>query len=107
VDDDIAPAQRNVETLGLGERARLVRADAQTFLGAQRGRFSLIFCDPPYTLADRLQAPLDKLIPGRLDAGGTLVVESSKRAPLRLGLPLETERTYGDTRIGVYGAVDG
>jgi 16S rRNA (guanine966-N2)-methyltransferase len=106
VDDDTGPAQRNIEALGLGARARLVRADVQAFLGREEGRFSLIFCDPPYTLADRLQAPLDKLVPDRLAQGGVLVVESAKRSPLRLALPLETERDYGDTHIAVYGGED-
>ena len=107
VDDDIAPARRNVEALGLGERARLVSADAQAYLGKEEGRFSLIFCDPPYTLADRLKAPLDKLVPARLAEDGVLVVESAKRNPLRLGLEVETERTYGDTHVGFYGGAHG
>ena len=104
VDDDPGSARRNVEGLGLGERCRIVRADVQAFLEKEEGRFSLIFCDPPYTLADRLQAPLNKLLPDRLSDDGVLVVESSKRGPLRLSLPLQSEREYGDTHIGIYGS---
>ncbi len=107
VDDDPGPARRNVEGLGLGERCRIVTSDAEAFLGRERGRFSLIFCDPPYTLADRLQAPLNTLLPGRLIPGGVVVVESSERNPLRLALPLLTDRSYGDTNVALYGGTDG
>jgi 16S rRNA (guanine966-N2)-methyltransferase len=107
VDDDIRPARRNVGALGVGGRCTLVRADVQAFLGREAGRFSLIFCDPPYRLAARLQAPLDTLIPPRLAEGGTVVVESAKRSPLRLSLPLEAERAYGDTQIAIYRGPDG
>jgi len=103
VDDDTGPARRNVEGLGLGEHCRIVRSDVQAFLEQEQARFSLIFCDPPYTLADRLQAPLNKLVPDRLTDEGVLVVESAKRNPLRLALPLQTEREYGETHVAVYG----
>lgn len=104
VDDDVQPARRNVEALGLDERCRVVRADVREFLRRESGEFSLIFCDPPYRLADRLQAPLNKLVPDRLSGEGLLILESAKRSPLRLSLPIETERDYGDTRIAVYRA---
>jgi 16S rRNA (guanine966-N2)-methyltransferase len=103
VDDNTSLAQRNVDTLGLAERCRLVGSDALRFLERERGRFDLIFCDPPYRLADRLQAPLEKLVPARLTEAGAIVVESSTRSPLRLSLPVEVERRYGDTLIGIYG----
>ena len=60
---------------------------------------------PAYAVIGRfadLQAPLDKLVPGRLTEGGVIVVESSTRSPLRLALPLELERRYGDTTLAVY-----
>src|SRR5688572_22010464 len=54
VDTDVEEAARNVEDLGLGERATIVRADAARFLGGvEPGSFDLILCDPPYALADR------------------------------------------------------
>ena len=105
VDDNTSLAQRNVDALELADRCRLVRADVERFLGREQGRFGLSFCDPPYTLADRLQAPLDKLLPDRVAEGGVVVVESAARAPLRLAMRELTERRYGDTHIGVY--VDG
>ncbi|MGI9020141.1 MAG: 16S rRNA (guanine(966)-N(2))-methyltransferase RsmD [Solirubrobacterales bacterium] len=107
VDDDLAAARRNVEGLGLGERCRLVRSDVEDYLEREKGAFGVIFCDPPYTLADRLQAPLDKLLPSRLSAAGVVVVESATRNPLSLGLELHSQRSYGDTHIAIYGGGDG
>ena len=107
VDDEISLAQRNIDSLDLRERTRLVKSDALRHLRGERDRFDLILCDPPYTLADRLQGPLDTLIPPRLSEGGVLVLESAARSPLRLGLPLVTERRYGDTHIGIYGGEHG
>lgn len=107
VDDEISLARRNIDSLDLRERTRLVQSDALRYLRRERDRFDLILCDPPYTLADRLQGPLDTLIPAHLSEGGVLVLESAARSPLRLGLPVATERRYGDTRIGIYGGGDG
>jgi 16S rRNA (guanine(966)-N(2))-methyltransferase RsmD len=107
VDSDvaaIAAAERNVERLGLGQ-ARVVRSDAARFLkgAARRGQqWDLAFCDPPYRLAHRLGRDLDALLSSVLDKEGRIVCESSVRQPLRLTLPLITERRYGDTLICIY-----
>jgi 16S rRNA (guanine966-N2)-methyltransferase len=104
VDRDTSLAARNVADLGLSERCELVRADALAFLRRERRQWDLIFCDPPYRLADRLKAPLESLVPARLAEGGRLVTESSTRRPLTLDLPISTERDYGDTHLGVHHA---
>ncbi len=106
VDTDTSPALRNVRELGLRERSEVVRADALRFLRRDGGRYELVFCDAPYRLADRLGSQLDQLVPPRLAKGGRLIVESAVRDPLELGLPLVTERRYGDTMIRIH-AVQG
>jgi 16S rRNA (guanine966-N2)-methyltransferase len=108
VDSRPAAARRNVEELGLVERAEVVRSDAVRFLRRTKGRpFDLVLCDPPYKLADRLAADLVHLIPRALAAGGRVMFESSPRRPLDLELPLLAERSYGDTMIRIYGDVQG
>ena len=102
VDTKPATARRNVEALDLEERCTLVRADAVRYLRRERGVFDLVFCDPPYKLADRLAPELARLIPDRLAEGGRLIVESDIRRPLELGLPLRVERSYGETLIRVH-----
>jgi 16S rRNA (guanine966-N2)-methyltransferase len=108
VDTDLKAATRNVTDLELGRRAALVRSDAVAFLrGRARGgnravSYDLVFCDPPYRLASRIEADLDSLIPARLSKGARVIVESSRRRPLALSLTVVTERRYGDTVIAVY-----
>ena len=103
VDSNPRLARRNVAELGLGARAEVIRDDAIRFLGRSGERFDLIFCDPPYNIADRLEGDLDSLIPRRLRSGGRLIVESSARRPIALpGLPVATERRYGDALVRIY-----
>jgi 16S rRNA (guanine(966)-N(2))-methyltransferase RsmD len=102
VDTRVSLARSNVRELGLERRTDVVRSDALRYLRRSRRRFDLIFCDPPYRLADRLEGELDSLIPGRLAEGGRLICESGARRPLRLTLPLLAERRYGDTLIRIH-----
>jgi len=103
VDRATSLARRNVHELDLDSRCEIVRADALRYLQGARRRFDLIFCDPPYRLADRLEGELNSLIPGRLAEGGRLITESAARRPLQLDLPLRSERRYGDTLIRIHG----
>jgi 16S rRNA (guanine(966)-N(2))-methyltransferase RsmD len=106
---DSAPAavsavRGNLEALGI-DRARVVRADVRAFLrsAARRGeRWDLVFCDPPYRLADRLGPSLGELLAAVMASEARVVCESSTRQPLRLELPLVLERSYGDTLITVH-----
>jgi 16S rRNA (guanine966-N2)-methyltransferase len=104
VDTDIRPARANVESLGIAERAELVRSDAARFLATSRGAFDLIFCDPPYSIAPRLGPELDKLLPPRLTPGARVIVETAAADTLELSLPQLDERRYGSTAIRIHGA---
>ncbi|MGH2965862.1 MAG: RsmD family RNA methyltransferase [Solirubrobacterales bacterium] len=104
VDERTSLARRNIAQLGLLERSEVVRAGAIPYLRRATARWDLIFCDPPYKLADRLEGELDSLIPERLAEGGRLIVESAARRPLALGLPLLTERRFGETMIRIHRA---
>jgi 16S rRNA (guanine966-N2)-methyltransferase len=102
VDTDVRLARQNVEGLALDDRCELVRSDALRYLRDAERRYDLVFCDPPYKLADRLGAPLSEILDMRLAEGGRVIAESSTRHPLTLELPLLKERSYGDTLIRVY-----
>jgi 16S rRNA (guanine966-N2)-methyltransferase len=105
VDTDPRTARDNLESLGLSGRAATVKADAARFLRrAEPGSYDLVLCDPPYRLADRLAADLDPLVRGVVAESGRLMIESSPDKPLQIGLPLLTERTYGDTLVRIHGA---
>jgi len=106
---DSAPAavsavRANLEALG-GE-AEVRRSDARRFLGAASAAaryYDLVFLDPPYRLAGRLGDELTAALPVVLAPGAVVVVESDRRAPLELSLPLLDERRYGDTLIRIHG----
>jgi 16S rRNA (guanine966-N2)-methyltransferase len=102
VDTHTALARRNVAELGLGDRCEVVRSDARAYLRRARRRFDLVFCDPPYRLADRLEGQLDTLIGNRLAPGARLIVEGSAQRPLELSLPLLVERRYGETLVRIH-----
>ena len=102
VDSQVGPVQRNVVALDLEGRAELVRSDALEFLRRGGPRFDLILCDPPYRLARRVGADLDKLLPDRLAEGGRVVVESSAQEPVELSSEPERERRYGDTLLKIW-----
>jgi 16S rRNA (guanine966-N2)-methyltransferase len=107
VDSDAAAARvirENLRRLRI-EDARVVRGDVIAFLrrAAREGEsWDLAFCDPPYRLAHRLARDLDELLPRLLVKDGRIVCESSTRQPLKLGLPLLKERSYGDTLIRIH-----
>ncbi|HEY4028015.1 MAG TPA: 16S rRNA (guanine(966)-N(2))-methyltransferase RsmD [Candidatus Dormibacteraeota bacterium] len=96
--------RRNLESLGLPERGRAVRADVGRWLRAspdEVGRASLVLLDPPYNDAvlEQTLALLDALVAH----GASVVAEHAHRQPLpSLGrLRTVRERRYGDTAVSV------
>ncbi len=113
VDRDTRPALGNVERLGLGARAELVRADAGRWLGQvserpETGKFDLVFVDAPYRLADRVAPDLNTHLPRLLAAGGRAIVESGAGRPLRLdSLERLRQRRYGAADVSIYAEATG
>jgi 16S rRNA (guanine966-N2)-methyltransferase len=102
VDSQPKMARRNVEELGLSERAEVIGRDALRFLRAEQGNYDLILCDPPYTLAARFGDALGPLLASRLAAGGRMIVETAIGRPLPVPLALARERRYGDTLVRLH-----
>jgi len=96
----------NLDSLGLAStRAQVRRVDALAALGTARRRqetYDLLFIDPPYSRARELGPELSVALPPLLGPAARVIVESDKRAPLELALPLERERRYGDTSIRIH-----
>ena len=65
-------------------------------------QYDLVFLDPPYRLASSLAPELSTALPPILAPEARVVVESDRRAPLGLDLPLLRERQYGDTLIKIH-----
>ncbi len=108
----------NLVALGIApEVVEVRRADALEALRAARTRqetYDLVFIDPPYgrarpapsasvpPIADRWGPELSAILPSLLSPGARVVVESDRRAPLELEVPLERHRRYGDTSITIH-----
>jgi 16S rRNA (guanine966-N2)-methyltransferase len=95
--------QANWESLGVADRARLVRADVEVALqrlARESSRFDLVLVDPPYAETEATGRALRALATsGILAPHATVVVEASRRAPppAAPGLVAVDERRYGDT----------
>jgi 16S rRNA (guanine966-N2)-methyltransferase len=100
----LAVLQDNLGRLGLEAQSRIVRGDALAIvrrLGRAAERFDLVLADPPYALAVGPEL-LTALLAARIVVpGGTVVIESSRRHPLRpvAGWRVVLERRYGDTVV--------
>jgi 16S rRNA (guanine966-N2)-methyltransferase len=103
--------RENVEAMGLAERCRVLGVSvnaALRILAEEEGAFRWIFADPPYgQSADLWLAQVDRAgVGGILAAGGSLVLEMSKRdaANERVGA-LRRYRTHevGETKLEFFG----
>jgi 16S rRNA (guanine966-N2)-methyltransferase len=96
----------NLEALDLAaDEARVVHAPARAALrdaSARGDAYDLVLLDPPYRDAPALGRELSRALPAVLAPDARVVVESDRRAPLALGLPVVRERRYGDTLIRIH-----
>jgi 16S rRNA (guanine966-N2)-methyltransferase len=100
----IAAVRRNLAALELSATVR--RQDALAFLGsapAGAPQYDLVFLDPPYRRVAGLERRLSSALEPVLAPAVRVVVESDRRSPLQLDLPLADERRYGDTMIRIHG----
>lgn len=94
---------RNIEALGVTDRARLLRCDWQAAisrLGVDGALFDLVFLDPPYRLgqADRMLEALR--VSGLLSPDARVVYEHAKASPPDTAAwTVADTRRYGDTVI--------
>jgi 16S rRNA (guanine966-N2)-methyltransferase len=99
----VRAVRANLETLGAGAEVR--RGDARAFLRNARAagrQYDLVFLDPPYQRAGALAEALAGDLAAVLATQARVVVESDRRSPLELPLPLRVDRRYGDTVIRIF-----
>ncbi len=87
------------------DRISIVHADAREWLRHERGRFDLVFVDPPYDL--QLQAKMARTLDdGGFLADGALIYVESGAHDAEPAMPAswarEREKTGGDVRAVVY-----
>jgi 16S rRNA (guanine966-N2)-methyltransferase len=96
----------NLNALGIsGEEGEVRRIDA--FAGLRSAQviketYDLVFIDPPYRQAPEWGIELSAMLPSLLTPDARVVVESDRRAPLELQIPIERDRRYGDTSITIH-----
>jgi 16S rRNA (guanine966-N2)-methyltransferase len=96
----------NLAALGLQEDEAEVRGGEA--LGALRTAcrrketYDLVLIDPPYRRADSWERELPETLEPLLAVEARVVVESDRRAPLRLPWEIVKERRYGDTSITIH-----
>lgn len=101
--------RKNLAAFGYGsDRASVAVSDAMTTLTKRcASPFDLVFVDPPYG-RDMLAPAMTKVLAnGWLAAGGVLAAEVEARAEVQYdwdGLEMDTEKTYGQTRIVLWNA---
>lgn len=104
VDDDrgaVETIERNLDKLRL--RATVLRRDAIAFLAAERRKYDLVLVDPPYDVYADIEPQLARYLPGVLADTAVVVVETDARVQPELPFEQRTSRTYGQTRVTVYG----
>lgn len=74
--------QSNVQELGLGTRATVVKERALQYLRRTKSTFTLAFLDPPYNIARGDLAAVLAALAERLEPDANVVVEWTKRAPM-------------------------
>ena len=91
----------NIASLGIGDRASLLRADASRLGRARGSSFDLVFLDPPYGGGLALPTLAGLRAGGWLAADARIVVELAAREslPLAPGFAVTDERRYGAARF--------
>ncbi|MGI6255257.1 MAG: 16S rRNA (guanine(966)-N(2))-methyltransferase RsmD [Acutalibacter sp.] len=74
--ESIRVVEKNVQSTGLGDRAKVVSADFAAYLASCREHFDLAFLDPPYRTG-LLERALP-LVAQRMNPGGVILCEHPK-----------------------------
>ena len=104
----LACIRGNAESLGFGDRVRVVGRDWRTALGGERAAcrtFGLCLCDPPYSLTNRVVEVIGAALAPLMAPPGIVVIEHSAALPppepSGLEIASRIDRTYGDTAVSV------
>lgn len=109
--DAIVKLEQNIDTTGFKRKCEVTWADVKSTLSRpSEKRYNLVFVDPPYNMSvPQVRADLEALVMGGFlaDHGQIVVHRPAKEAKLRpLGLQLEWEREYGQSKLMIFGHED-
>jgi 16S rRNA (guanine966-N2)-methyltransferase len=109
--DAEAACEQNLATTGFSDRGRVERTAAERFVRHPpvEAPFDLVFCDPPYELADEELAEVLEALRSPAWVGPDSVVVVERAAPTWEPPPAWTtswQRRYGDTLVTIVHATD-
>jgi 16S rRNA (guanine966-N2)-methyltransferase len=94
--------QDNIETLGVGDKAKLIRASVSSWSETSPNeRFDLILVDPPY---NDMQLSTVSRLQNHLQPNGLMVLSYPGResTPTVNGVVVVDKRSYGDAALAFY-----
>lgn len=100
----LSAIKKNIETLGEGERATVIRGDVVAVIPRLQGPFDIIYVDPPYSkgLSAAVLTALDKY-PLLAKEGRLFIEDDSLEEPPLDTLKLKDKRTVGRAILFEYG----
>lgn len=93
VDLDVRTATGNVELVGGGDAADIIKSDALRYLKRAAKRFDIVFADPPYSFDE-----YDKLIDGVSTKTGLFILEHSSDIAFDRD-SLKLRKDFGETAL--------
>lgn len=98
--ESLAVLQKNLTALR--EEGLIMQSDYAACLMRVRGKFDVIFCDPPYQMDCREDVLSRILQYDRLAAGGIVIWESEREEEAPAGWQRSDLRRYGRTKIAFF-----
>jgi 16S rRNA (guanine966-N2)-methyltransferase len=95
--------QRTAKELGIEKQWRALKADVFTFLNGHRGRYDIVFADPPFHLEGADRIPTLVQAAGLLGEDGILIVEHHERTDMSMLPGYQRTRKYGTVHFSFFG----
>ena len=98
--ESLAVLKKNLAALR--EEGQVMQSDYAACLMRMRGKFDIIFCDPPYKMDCREDVLARIAAHDRLAAGGVVIWESEREEEAPAGWRRRDLRSYGRTKIAFF-----
>ena len=98
--ESLAVLKKNLAALR--EEGQVMQSDYAACLMRMRGKFDIIFCDPPYKMDCREDVLARIAAHDRLAAGGVVIWESEREEEAPAGWRRSDLRSYGRTKIAFF-----
>ncbi|ACF46393.1 MAG: 16S rRNA (guanine(966)-N(2))-methyltransferase RsmD [Prosthecochloris sp.] len=97
--DSLRSLKATTEKLGVGSCVRIVKQDVLRFIRSEKGAYSLVFCDPPYSWPDYPALVSSVFEHGLVASHGMMLMEHSAEHDLTGIEQYAFHKDYGMTRV--------